>query len=242
MSGDKISTLVHDRMQGYNFLDKIETQYMPKAENIQAKRRKKLAQTITFRKDSEDSGSIPQEPDSDEWEDSSVTVYEGGKENDTEDAKSPEKTSPKKKKAAKLKRYKVNRNNEIFIDMPPKVKGAYPRIPTKTAEDKIYNEKMKLSEVYNRAVDIFMEEENVFLTYQNFDESMKPDIPENEDGEAIGPNRNYGAYLYFNKLPEYQGSNYVPPPFRHKYELCIWKIDSHNVAKIKNKYFTPEVS
>ena len=241
VSADKITTLVHDKMQGNDVLEKIQNTYMPRVESQQAAIRNKLVQN-TFRKYSRDSESLPEEPDSAEWEKSSDSTYEGGKEDEEEHSDSPDESIPKKKKVARIKRYRVNRSNEILIDMIPKVKGQYPKILTKNAEDKINNENMQFGESYNYAIDLLMEEENNILSYQDFDESMKTIHREiGENGEQ-NIDRKYGINLNFNKLPEYQGTNYVPPPFRHKYELCIWKIDTHNVAKIRNKYFTPEVS
>ena len=54
---------------------------------------------------------------------------------------------------------------------------------------------------------------------------------------------------YFKKEFEYKElsefvdfDNLKYQPFRHKLEICLWKIDTHNVAKIKSLYFTPNIS
>lgn len=48
--------------------------------------------------------------------------------------------------------------------------------------------------------------------------------------------------LEFNKMPDFNNYEYIPPVFREKYEIAIWQISGKNVAKVKNKYFTPKVS
>lgn len=98
---------------------------------------------------------------------------------------------------------------------------------------------------------------NIYLQYKDFDESMapernseSPDLYEYEGVEYkiddYWPDR---PAVYSDKLvldyyaiPEYEGMNYIPPPFREKYEISVWKVDTKGVCKIKSSYFTPEIA
>ena len=105
-----------------------------------------------------------------------------------------------------------------------------------------------------------LEESNVLFDYQDYDESLKPNEPNVLNPELYidmdlnsprldeyfppvdyYPNPPEQHYMSFRSLPDHNGLKYAPPLFREKYELCIWRIDTHNVVKIKNRYFTPEV-
>lgn len=102
-------------------------------------------------------------------------------------------------------------------------------------------------QIFNRAVDMFMEDKNIYLQYKGFDESMEPErTAESPDLYYRGldtkiddywPDRSEEAaqalYFQYHKIPEYQGMTYVPPPFREKYEICIWKVETKGLIKIK---------
>ena len=47
--------------------------------------------------------------------------------------------------------------------------------------------------------------------------------------------------ITYSPIPKYENMSYVPPPFREKYELWIWKIDSRGYCKIKSSYFSPDL-
>lgn len=51
----------------------------------------------------------------------------------------------------------------------------------------------------------------------------------------------YFRQLVYQDIPKYQGMSYTPPPFREKYEACLWKVDGNTVVKVRHRYFTPEV-
>ena len=48
--------------------------------------------------------------------------------------------------------------------------------------------------------------------------------------------------LCYQKVPKYENLDYVPAPFRERFEIWLWKVEELGIAKIKNNYFTPDVS
>ena len=48
--------------------------------------------------------------------------------------------------------------------------------------------------------------------------------------------------LLYQEVPRYENLNYVPAPFRERFEIWLWKIEELGIAKIKHNYFTPLVS
>jgi hypothetical protein len=48
--------------------------------------------------------------------------------------------------------------------------------------------------------------------------------------------------IKYDLLPAWNNCKYVPEPFRHKYEICYWRIDEYGATKAKSYYFTPRVS
>ena len=101
----------------------------------------------------------------------------------------------------------------------------------------------------------YLEDHSSLFGYQDYDESMQPDDPEYDLDNYFNPNDKirideYSAdrpkderltYLKYSQIPPIDGMHYMPPPFRHKFEIWIWRVDIQNVAKIKHYYFTPEV-
>jgi hypothetical protein len=49
-------------------------------------------------------------------------------------------------------------------------------------------------------------------------------------------------YIRYDPLPVWNNCKYIPEPFRHKYEICYWRIGDYGVTKAKSYYFTPKVS
>lgn len=95
-------------------------------------------------------------------------------------------------------------------------------------------EKNKNLHIFNKAVDMFMEDKNVYFQYKDFDEAMAPEVndetPDLYEYEGI----NYKIDDYwpdrpsifsaphsfdYSPIPQYEGMNYIPPPFREKYEI-----------------------
>lgn len=107
----------------------------------------------------------------------------------------------------------------------------------------------------------FFKEKGYFFDYQAYDDSMKTTeetIPLNKhynnyntekprlDIYAMKQDFDYeykpsSMYMGFTEIPDYEGLKYIPPLFREKYEISIWKIDDHNSVKVKSTYFTPDV-
>jgi len=200
--------------------------------------------TINFiKEEEEEEDSYPASPSSSEWE-SSSEEHEGG---------SPEKMkiSPVKKTKTSMKKtkHKKSTKNQIILDKAHKIKGEYPKIKTKGALIREQKEKHSEYENFYKACDLYLGENNVLFNYQSYDESMQPDEPdqlnvavyENEDVEGMrcdeynppdkdeyNPYISIAKYLNYSKLPDYEGLKYIPPLFREKYELCIWKLDTHN--------------
>jgi hypothetical protein len=48
--------------------------------------------------------------------------------------------------------------------------------------------------------------------------------------------------IEYYAIPAWNTCKYIPEPFRHKYEICYWRIDQFGVTKAKSYYFTPKVS
>ena len=48
--------------------------------------------------------------------------------------------------------------------------------------------------------------------------------------------------LLYQEVPQHGNLEYVPAPFRERFEIWLWKIEGLGIAKIKNSYFTPDVS
>lgn len=66
---------------------------------------------------------------------------------------------------------------------------------------------------------------DIYATKEEFDYEYKPT----------------SMYMSFYEIPDYEGLKYIPPLFREKYEISIWKVDDHNSVKVKSTYFTPDV-
>lgn len=110
-------------------------------------------------------------------------------------------------------------------------------------------------QIFNRAVDMYMEDKNVYLAYKDYDEAIEPETNDETpnlymDGtdrkiDEYWPERPslYSSVLFleYSSIPKYEGMNYIPPPFREKYEIGIWRLDTNGISKIKSSYFTPEL-
>lgn len=114
---------------------------------------------------------------------------------------------------------------------------------------------------------MFIEDNNLYYSYRGLDEDLLDDDTvdrfEKFDESHDIKNLYSGHYVYWNELesypynqtmnmydtnqlvyldvPKYQGMSYLPPPFWEQYEACIWKVDGNSVAKVRHRYFTPEV-
>ena len=111
--------------------------------------------------------------------------------------------------------------------------------------------------MFNKAVDMFMEDKNVYFQYKDFDPAMEPEVNDQTPDlyEYDGVNYKIDDYwpdrpsilatpmsFDYSPIPKYKGMDYVPPPFREKYEICIWRVNPRGVCKIKSSYFTPEIA
>lgn len=243
------------------FKEKIEGQYLEEARRHVAKRRSKFMKAINFIKDKEEEGdSLPAEPSSSQWEYSNEDYEGGAPEMKTTNSKIKKPLNPKQPK--KKKKNIVKTENQILLGKTNKIKGKYSKVPTKGAVIREQKEKHTEYENFYKACDLYLNENNVLFDYQDYDETMKSEELEqqnpalfiNQDINGVrwdeyNPADKDDYYSFtpvshfstFNILPNYEGFKYVPPLFREKYELCIWKLDTHNWVKIKNRYFTPEV-
>ena len=251
VKAEQVTTLFHNR-QSDGFENKIRNKYIDSVSHLIVKRRKKLNQNVTFRNRSEDE-SFPSEPDSSEWE-GSDSNFEGGQ-NEKPRTRNSFKSKPKPNPNKEQKR-KVNINNQIIINDPPKLKGSYPKTSSKNLITKQLGENQTNAKNYSKAVDLYLEDHCSLFSYQDYDESMKPDEPEDDTANYLYSGDKYRIdeysaerdkynrywYLYYNPIPSVDDLIYLPPPFRSKFEICVWRIDIQNVAKIKHSYFTPEVS
>ena len=117
---------------------------------------------------------------------------------------------------------------------------------------------------------MYIEDNNLMYSYRGLDKNLLTDAdtnrmdeydkmhdPDTHDENCYVDATEYTAHPYSNmgfdkyddsftmqykKIEPYNGLNYIPSAFTEKYEICLWKVDELNVAKVKQKYFTPPVS
>ena len=248
-SGQAVA-MFHNR-QSADFENKMRSKYEESVSHLIVKRRKKLGNNLAYRNKSEEE-SFPDEPDSSQWEESD-SDFEGGQKEKLQkrnSAKSKQKTKQRPKPAKRM-----NKRNQIVVSDPPKLKGSYPKIDSKTSLSKKIGESRLNSKMYSAAVDLYLEDHSSLFGYQDYDESMRPDEPEHDQANYLYSEDKYrldeyseerneysrNVFLGYSPIPPIDDMHYFPPPFRNRYELCIWRIDLQNVAKIKHWYFTPEV-
>ena len=230
----------------------MREKYERSVSHLIVKRRNKISSAPVFEGKSEEE-SFPVEPSSSLfYESDSSSYYEGGKE---EFKYQPRSTSMQTKKSQNQRINKVDITNQIIINKAPKLNRARPKIDTVTSQSNKLTEAYNSSKSYSKAVDLYFEDHSSLFWYQGYDESMEPDEPEYDAANYMNIEDDFRIDEYVEGRPEDQrtwtlnyipvpaidGMNYMPPPFRHDYEICIWKIDTHNSAKIKQNYFTPEV-
>lgn len=123
---------------------------------------------------------------------------------------------------------------------------------------KLSKPKLDDKEAYAKAVDLFLKDNYTLFEYQGYDplllKSGLEDESSDESGEIrIEPDERSQLNTQNFEYPESDGQSYsrmvgwngemnVPPVFKEKYQLSIWKIDPFGVVKIRNKYFTPNES
>lgn len=105
---------------------------------------------------------------------------------------------------------------------------------------------------------MYIEDNNLMFSYNAYDNDLITDqeIRRKQEYDVNhNPANHYSnVYIYdgfykfeytqlvYSNISQYQGFNYIPPLFYEQFEVCLWKIDELNVAKIKSQYFTPNVS
>ena len=254
VKADQVICLFHD-LQSENFENKMKNKYVDSVSHLIVIRRNKLGTNLLFKKEeNENNESTPKEPNTSEFFESSSS-YEGGQEEFEYQPRSASIKSTKAHPNQKVKR-RVDTHNQIVINAPPKLKGVYPKIDTKIYESKKLSEIYNNSKVYSKAVDLYLEDHSSLFGYQDFDESMKPDEQERDPANYINPDDEFRIDEYlpeklgetrilellYSPIPVIDELCYMPPPFRHKFEIWVWRVDTHNASKIKHWYFTPEAS
>ena len=250
IKADQISAMFHNR-QSADFENKMRSKYEQSVSHLIVKRRKKLGNNLAYRDKSEEE-SFPDEPSSSEWEESD-SDFEGGQKEKLKKRNSIKSKHDKKHKPKTTRR--TNKKNQIVINDPPKLKGSYPKIDSKSSLSKKFGEDRLNSKMYSTAVNLYLEDHSSLFGYQDYDESMMPDEPEHDLANYLYSEDKYrldeyseerneydrSVFLGYTSIPPIDGMHYFPPPFRNKYEISIWRVDLQNVAKIKHWYFTPEV-
>jgi hypothetical protein len=140
--------------------------------------------------------------------------------------------------------------------VPGIVKEDYPKLETRAAKIRKFRRIGDKQELLNKAVDMYMEDKNTLMNYKNFDDALLPEMNERwpefklegtdmriddyiPDRPSAYPDV---LYLEYYPIPEYDHIPYIPPPFREKYEICIWKLEPTGATKIKSSHFTPELA
>ena len=115
---------------------------------------------------------------------------------------------------------------------------------------------------------MYIEDNNLMFSYRGFDDDLVTDQDrerieaydrennnDNSDYQGMKvyadefytyPYSRWNVYDYqqllYKEVPKHDDLEYVPAPFREKFEICLWKIEELGIAKIKHNYFTPLVS
>ena len=141
------------------------------------------------------------------------------------------------------------RKDRIRVSKPPRIRGRYEKVGKMVDRGEM---EMKM---YAKKVDLFLEESADLFAYQDYHDLIRPDEPQEKIDWYYETGDNYRLDEYtrwrskenkkfeleYVPVPPKDGVNYIPPLFRFSYELWIWKVGIQNSAKIKNKYFNPEV-
>lgn len=162
-----------------------------------------------------------------------------------------------------LKKLGFNATNQIIVDEPPNIKGKYSKVRNRLYLKQLKKKLANAQKSINMAVDAYLNkhlihipkddmkrfEENIMarqdedenaslydsedLSDYSFDEEM---MMRKEDGNVLPEE------IKYVEIPSVNNHKYIPPPFRYKYEICYWKLNTHNIVKLKSYYFTPQVS
>jgi hypothetical protein len=186
--------------------------------------------------------------------------------NRSEDESSEKPPETEKERRARLKREEKERKNkekmmkkltqQIMREEEKKVTRFYRK---KTKNAKMSKPEQDQSDIYDIAVEMYLKDKFSLFKYQSFNPLFMKNLAEDEgEGEGEGDNEfdfepdersklNKDNFEIpdsdgqtFSRVDGYKGRMYIPPVFRHSYQLSIWKVDDFGVVKIVNKYFTPK--
>jgi hypothetical protein len=123
---------------------------------------------------------------------------------------------------------------------------------------KLSRPKLDEKEAYSKAIQFYLKDNYTLFEYQGYDPLLLKggfDEGSSEDSQEATnePDERSNLQTHNFDFPESDGQTYsrmvgwkgemhVPPVFKEKYQLSIWKIDPFGVVKIKNRYFTPNES
>lgn len=199
--------------------------------------------------------------------DSIFSDFEGG---DSEEILEEEKElEDEEKQWAKYQGQKRNKKelvNLIDVTAPPRMKGKYEKVTNVQYLKKKEKERAILQKQFNLSVDMFLNENILEFTKDDIDRfhmyaDQKKVDDENDSLNDTESLSDYSfeekvhtgddedkyledtiAFMHYEQLPDLDGCRYIPQSFRHKFEICYWKLNAQNVVKVKSYYFTPRVS
>ena len=243
--------LIHDKIRG-EFESKIQNHYMNAAEKFEAKRRVKQLKNVKIqnkKRTERFKSSSSDETLSLYWaENFSETSYEGGRK---------EKVGNKrniKRNQVDWRCSKAIKQKSHFIDCF-KIKGTYSKISSEISKSKNSKQNLDKQRCLDKAIDMYFQDKDVYLSYKGYDYALQVE-PNSETPNLLinaelnikiddywlerPSSYNTPLFLEYSPIPKINNMSYVPPPFREKYEICIWKIDSRGCTKIKSSYFSPD--
>lgn len=162
-----------------------------------------------------------------------------------------------------LKKLGFNATNQIIVDEPPSIKGEYSKVRNRRYIKQLRKKLAQAQRSINLAVDAYLNRYIIHIPedeMKRFEEAVMARGDEDEN-ESLNDSEDLSDYSFdeemmmrrddgqilpqdirYVEIPRVNNHKYIPPPFRHKYEICYWKLNTHNVVKIKSYYFTPQVS
>lgn len=110
--------------------------------------------------------------------------------------------------------------------------------------------------IYDKALQMYLKENYTLFEYQGLDpQLLKANLEDDYDSDDSSMHRRpddrsklrtndfnspESDGQTFSRCKGWNGEMYVPPVFKERYQLSLWKIDNFGVVKISNMYFTPK--
>ena len=206
----KVKGLIPDKNRN-EFEVKIKNQYMSAAEKYEAKRKVKQTRNLNIH-NKKKTEKLPSSDDtySLNWsENFSESSYEGGEEEHLD-----------RKKTLNRKQIRLRSSKSLKPNVTPKdimkIVGDYPKVSTQKSRLKEINQKINSQRNFNKAVDMFMQDRNEFLSYKGFDFALQTGPNSEtfkfssrpEENSKIGDQISERLITY-SPIPKYENMSYV---------------------------------